>query len=770
MRQLRHLTVATVLSVTTAMASAGHGFVIKQIQFQGLSRITAKTARHYLPVHVGQTLTADSSTDIIQTLYNTNFFSNVQVSRQGSALIIKVQERPTIGLIRFSGNKKIKNKQLLGALKQSGISDGMQFDRADLSNIVSGLKQEYQSLGYDDVVVTANVEQEPRNRVAIDIQIHEGETTKVNSITIDGAHAFSASTVKGQMTLTTSSMFSWFTSNDEYTEDKLNKDLASITNFYLDRGYLHFQVLSHKASLTKAGKVNIVISVNEGAQYHISGFGVKDNMAGDSKRIASLIDLKKGELFSRARIMALVHTVGENLADRGYAFPDVNVAPKVDDVNHTVMLTFVVNPGRRVYVRRINIFGNGHTMNEVMRREMRQLEGSLFNADQIQESKRRLANLAFLKNIVVQPQKIPGQPNQVDLNYHAEEVEAGRASLMGGYSDVDGFLYGGSISEPNFMGTGKSVGLSLTRSAAADNYQFNYYNPYYTINGMGRGYSIYYQHSTPSGSTNQASYVMNGFGGNIHYNVPITEYSNITFGAGFDRRDIIPNASTAPEITSFIDRYGSRFNQFTVNTGWDYSNYDRFIFPTKGFGNSIGLQVGVPIVSDSLKYYRAAYHASWYEPLTLSHNWVVNIHTDLGYGNGYGGMDELPFFANFFAGGIDTLPGFEPNTVGPKDQFYNGLGGNVEAVAGAELIFPNHISQSLRTGLTFNAGNIYNTSRDAVSGSSSLDGSGPVRYSVGLEVAWYSPFGPLRFSLAQVLNKQTNDQTSLFNFSFGANI
>ncbi|MDF1797003.1 MAG: outer membrane protein assembly factor BamA [Coxiellaceae bacterium] len=773
LRLLRLVSISTILLfplVSTAAVGSGSGVVVRHIRIIGLSRITQATAHNYVPLKVGQHLTSKKSIEVIQTLYHTGFFSDVRVNRQGNTVLIYVKERPTIGVITFSGNKSITNKILLKALKSSGIDEGEVYQPVDIHMIVTGLKQQYATMGYHDVIVDAKVKQEPRNRVAIDIQINEGGIAKVRGIKIIGNHVFRERTLEGQMALTTPGLFTWYTHSDQYSEMKLNRDLKSLTDFYMNRGYIRFAILSHSVKMSPDKKsVYITINIVEGHKYTISGFKLDNNSKGNTAKIEKLITLKKGQVFSRKRVLAVNDKISEYFSDKGFAFPVIQATPTIDDNNHTVFLTYSIHPGGRIYVRSIDFAGNQRTKDNVLRRETIQLEGALYSSHRVKESKRRLSNLPYLKDIKATPERVPGKPDLVDLHYHVTEVNAGRASIMAGYSDSEGFLYGASVSEPNFMGSGKSVGLNLTRSQYSNNYSFNYYNPFFTVNNVGFGYNLYYTKQKPGADINISSYIMDGFGGSFNFVLPISEYMSMNFGAGYDNNSIRSGSATAEEIVDFLNKYGTHFNQFTALAGWYYSDYDRAVFPTEGLGTRLRFELGVPVVNNSLKYFKTNYKASYYKPLSQSHQWIFNIHTDIGYGNGYGNVDQLPFYKNFYAGGIDTVPGFSANTLGPKDRFNNGLGGNLELVGGVDLIFPNHISDKLRTALTFSAGNIYN-SREAIPESASAFSSGPLRYSAGVEVSWYSPLGPLRFSLAKVLNQRDGDQISLFNFSFGANI
>lgn len=760
----RTLSIAVVvLSLLSTAALASQSFIIKSIQFNGLNRVSRGTVLSYLPVHVGQQYNPNDADAIIKALYNTGYFSNIKLARRGDALIITVQEQPVIGDIHVTGNKTIPKDKFKKALKDNGLIEGSVLNHGKLNAIVEGLRSEYINLGHYDATVDAKVVSEPRNRVGIYINIHEGPVATIKSIKIVGNQAFSESQLLKNFNLSTSNLISWFTHSDQYSKDKLNADLNSLTNFYLDHGYYDFKITSKQVSISPdKSEVYITIHVYEGSVYHISGYRLEKVPAGREEQIAQLIHIKKGEVFSRRVIMAMNDNIAKYLADQGYAFPDVQAVPVVNHDNHTVFLNYVISQGNRIYIHEIHISGNTRTNDIVIRRAIPEMEASAFSLSRINESKRQLQNLPYLSNIEVAPVAVPGKPNQVDLNYHVKEVNAGRISVQGGYSDTEGFLYGASISEPNFMGTGKSVGLNFSSSKLATNYNFNYFNPYYTIYGIGRGFNLYYTHVTP-GNVNLAAYILNGYGGSLNYVIPISEYTSLNFGAGYDHNKITLESNPPPVYVNFLNQQQRNvFNQFKLTGGWTYSDLDRIIFPTAGANQGIGLEVGLPIGNSSLNYYKTSYNFDYYHPIAGSQSFILNLHAQLGYGNGYGNTHQLPFWDNFYAGGISTLPGYQGNTIGPKDVNGNGLGGNSMAVGGINLIFPNGISEKLRTALTFNAGNVYY----AGSGIS----SGPIRTSAGLLISWFSPFGVVNFSLAAPLNKQPGDKVEIPQFAFGGSI
>lgn len=777
---------------------AANGFIVHRFEFKGLQRIDPTTVRNYLPIHEGQKYTTAVGNEIIKDLYKTGFFNDVVLSHRGGALIISFKERPTIGLIQIRGNKAIPTKKLKPVLKDMGIVDGAVYNSATVRQITQGLEQQYGKLGYRAATVTAKVKKEPRNRVAIYIVVHEGTITKVKSIRIIGNHAFSQHELLDQFKLTTSGLLTIFNHRDRYSKYKLNEDLQSLTEFYLNHGYLRFRILSHKAVLTKDHKgVSITIHISEGPLYRIGGYKVTGDTLGKKQELYSLVNLKKGEPFSRQKIIDSNKAIGDYLSNRGYAFARVNALPKVNDDKHMVFLTFSVVPGRHVYVRRIHFFGNNRTNQVVLRREMRQYEASVYSLSKVEESKRRLKLLPYLSDITVSTKPVPDSADEVDLNFHVKEVAAGRASIQGGYSSLYHFLYGASISEPNFMGSGKYVSLGFQNSQFYDHYAFSYSDPYYTINGVSLGVQLYYSKVTPSPKLNLASYLLDGYGLNVVYGFPLSERNSISLGYGFEHTSVsdINSAIAAPSVLDFIaetsqtdSSTSAEYNQFKATAGWTYNGLDKAVFPTNGLYTGVSLEVGVPVVGSSLAYYTASYVAKYFQPLFSG--FILRLSTTLAYGDGYGDEDRLPFFKNFYAGGIGSVPAFAPNSLGPKNRYNsNGaLGGNLETVFGVHLILPEFVSKKLRTAIVLDAGNVFQVPHFGpdiavpplkASPAGELSPTTPqiiqdytfalrnLRPSLGLEVSWYSPLGPIEVTLAFPLNKREGDQTQAFQFSFG---
>ncbi len=741
-------------------AFSASSFTVEHIDVRGLQRVPLSTVLSYLPVKEGQSFDGAESASIIKALYDTGFFSNVQLEREDNTLIVIVQERAIIGNIRVSGNKKIDKSKVDEVLKSAGVVNGAIYDSAKLNGIVEGLRQAYLNLGYREVTITTKVNQEARNRVEVVVDIHEGSALKIKKILIVGNQSFGQSQLLANFKLTTSNLLTLITHDDYYSDVQLDQDLQKLTDYYMNHGYIRFRIVSKKVSTTQDNKsVYITIGVDEGDVYRISGFDLSENTLGNDEKIRSLITLKKGEIFSRKAIVAVNDSITNYLADKGYAFPTVDAVPVINDNDHTVFLKYVINQGKRVYVRRINIVGNDHTQSTVIRREFRQFEASVYSLSKIEETKRRLANLPYLKDIEAVSEPVAGSNDQVDLNYHVKEVRAGRASVKGGYSDTEGFLYGADISEPNFMGTGKLVAAGFQRSALSNFYNITYDNPYYTLSGISRGFQVYYSNTYP-GRVNLTPYTMNSYGLNVFYSMPVSEYTNFNFGYGYNHDQIVTTSSTSTDNLNFINQHGSEFDLFPLRAGWTYSSYDRIIFPTTGYHQILGLEAGVPLLNTSLGYYTASFSNNWYYPLTQKASFIMQLHSLLGYGNGYGNVNELPFFKNFYAGGYDTVPFFEANTLGPKDQNGNATGGNVLAVAGANLILPEFINESVRTSLFIDGGSVFQNQF----------ATGQLRYSTGVNLIWNSPMGMLGVSLGFPLNRQAGDDTTLIAFSLGASI
>ncbi|MFW0079265.1 MAG: outer membrane protein assembly factor BamA [Coxiella endosymbiont of Haemaphysalis qinghaiensis] len=778
-----------------------YGFIIRSIHIQGLQGIPEGTVLSYLPIHESQQYTPQRGQAIIATLYKTGFFGNVRLSRCGEALIITVKERPTTSLIRITGNKAITSRKLHPILNKLRIIEGQAFDPNKLKQIEQGLEQQYGAIGYYAAHVSTNVIKESRNRVALHININEGMVAKVRSIQFVGNHVFNVRTLRRQFKLTTPGLFTWISHADRYSEIRLEEDLESLARFYLNHAYLRFHIASHEVqwSLDKRS-VYITVYINEGPMYRIGDYEISGETCGFKGRLYKLITLKSGNVFSRQVTIDINKKIGNFLADRGYAFARVTIIPTIDDQRHLVYINFNILPGERIYVRRINFLGNQRTDQEVLRREMCQYEGSIYSLSKIEESKRRLELLGYLSDVTYTSKPVPNSPNQVDLCYHVKEVAKGQASIQGGYSDVYGFLYGANISEPNFMGTGKYVSIGFQSNQYRKNYSISYNNPYYTIRGLQRGFSIYYSRIKPDTKFNLSSYLEDGYGADFTYGYPVSECNSITFGYGLGHITIshVDISNAAPSVLAFLgtingaQNTSANYNQVKFTAGWLYNGLDCAIFPTKGLYTGLDLEVSVPIFKSGLDYYLATYAAKYYQP--LGHEFILNLLATLGYGDGFD-HDCFPFFKNFFSGGIGSVPAFAPNSLGPKNRYpldsdFGAIGGNLETIFGVHLILPKFIDQKVRTAIVFDVGNVFQV--PLFPGDIAIPARGGtadpkantqpqiiqddkfslknLRPSLGLSVEWYTPFAPIDFTLAFPLNRRVGDNFEAFQFSFGVSL
>lgn len=753
----------------------GASFKVDNIVVHGNQRTSTGTVLSYLPIHPGQTYSAETGDAVIDALFKSGFFSNVRLARLNHTLIITVKERPTIGYLSITGNKAIKTKLLYKVLKSQGLVEGGVYDSTKLKQLKLGLINEYKVMGHYLAVVTTDVEKAPRNQVKLYIKINEGKITKVGGITFSGNHKFSDSQLRDTFKLETPGLLTFFNHRDRYSGDQLNHDLDALRNLYLDHGYMRFKVASKTVTFNKLHtKAYIHVVVNEGPVYRIKGYRLS-NMKHYQAQIRKMVDLQKGEIFSRSKVLKINHQIANFLADRGYAFPTISPVPSLDDQHHTVFLLFQVKIGHRVYVHHIRFIGNNRTSDRAIRQQLRQMEDSLYSLHKINESTRRIqANMPYLTNIKESLAPVPGSPDQVDVNYKMKEVSAGRASIQGGYSDVDGFIYGASVNEPNFMGSGKSVGVGFTRNKYSSNYNFSYDNPFYTIDGVSRGFNLFYTHTTP-GDVNLESYTMDDVGASVTYGVPVSEYNTLTLGGGYDYIDIsgVDRAHISPAVVRFLDDYPPAYNQLHATTGFTHQSLDRAIFPNKGSLESVNLTVGPPIAKWSLGYYTATFNSKSFLPFGDS-GFVLEPHTTLGYGGGFNGA-PLPFFNNFYGGGISSLPGFAPNSLGPKNphDVTQAMGGNLEMFAGLNLFAPTLMHGRVRIGGTFNIGNVFDTNHITSTPKIQYENVNfsNLRMSVGVLVSWWWPLGaPIDLSLAMPINKKTNDQEAIFGFSMGGSL
>lgn len=765
MKRIRKKFAVTILSIAmSSQVLASGGFVVRDIKITGLQRVSRGTVLNYLPVQIGEEIDKSSTARIIRALYETGFFQSVVLERKGNTLIVQVVERSTIGSINVNGNSEIPSDKMKEILKELGLVKGQVFQKASLERLKKELKQAYNARGKYNAKITSKVIPLTENRVGINVTISEGRVSRIKEIKIIGNHDFSSFELRQKLTLSSSNIFTYFSKRDQYSKAAMDASLESLRSFYLDRGYLKFRIISSQVLLSPDRKdVFINIHIEEGPQYKFSGYTIVGKTVIPKEKLDELIKIEKGEVFSRKKITESIKDINLALGDIGYGFPVVNAEPQINEDNKTVFISFAIDPGRHVYVRRINFHGNTKTADYVLRNVIRQTEGSLLSLHNIKESERQMRLISYIKDIDVKTTPIPGANNQVDLDISMEEAPSAEASASVGYGST-GLQFNAAFNQYNFMGTGRTVGLGFNASLWGQDYSFNYYNPFYTKTGIGRGVNMYYQTINPK-HLDVSNYNSNRFGGDVNYNVHLGDAYGLQGGFGFQGIRVL-SVGVVQQIQNFVDLNGRDFNEIRFTAGASRNTYDRMPYPQRGANQQAALLFALPATSRSLNYFKASYQARIYQPLYKG--FILTALGSFGYGNSYN-KHGLPFFENFFAGGIaqpGQVRGYESYSLGPHDSSNRAIGANMLISGNVGVILPYPFSrETIRTTMFIDGGNVYSQSTPL-----ELTGtkSGPVRYSGGTSLEWRSPFGPLAFSVALPLNLQPFDQTQYFQFTMSS--
>jgi len=769
--------VSTLIFLTYFLSTAfAASFVVQKIEFHGLKRMSEKSAENYLPIKRGQTLTDDKSAKIVRVLYKTGFFDQIRIARQGSTLIINVTERPTIGQLKITGNSVVPTDKLTTVMKSLDIAEGRIYNEAVLERIRKSLLGQYYQLGRYNAHVDITATPMVRNRVMVKIAISEGLVAKVKRISILGNHAFDESTLVKQLDLTTSGLFTFISQSDRYSEEKLEASLEKLRAYYLDHGYIRFEIKSSQAEVTPDRKsVYVTIVIEEGPVYTIKDFKLSGNLILPRDELIKHVNIKPGEVFSRQKIMDSEKEITKLLGDKGYIFASISLRPQVNDQNRQLILIFEIKPGKRVYVRHVGFSDNTRTNDVVLRREVLQMESAPASSSLLEQSKHRLLLLPYIKEAEMSVNPVSGQDDQVDVNYKVKEENAAQATFRVGYSQVYRTIIGAGINHKNFLGTGNTLGLNFQRSKFEQIYSVDYTDPYYTPDGISRSFNFAISQVDPGAASNlNNGYTINQYEMGVLYGIPIGQEQNIfnRIQAGVNYQNVLVNLNTthpdtiSNQVNTFIDRHGRRFQEIDFRLGYSRDGRDKAIFPTSGALQTIFLDLYGPVTHESVTFCTVNYHGVWYRPLT--EQFIFLSRANFGYGNGWHGVKDFPFFRNFYSGGIDSVRGYQGYTLGPRDSNNKAFGGNMLADASVGIVFPNYLSDNLRTSAYFDAGNVYSVGSNRSYGGQSTD-SGPIRYSAGVEADWITPFGPIKLSLARALNRRTHDELEAFQFSLGAN-
>lgn len=776
--------VALLLNASLAHAQ---GFKIADIRINGLQRVSAGSVFGALPLNVGEQVDDQQLVESTRALFKTGFFQDIQLGRDGDVLVITVVERPSIASIDIEGNKAISTDDLMKGLKQSGLAEGEVFQRATLEGVRNELLRQYVAQGRYSAAVDAEVVAQPRNRVGLKIRIDEGEVAAIKHINVVGNTVFDQTELDDQFTLKTSNWLSFFKNDDKYAREKLSGDLERLRSYYMDRGYINMEILSTQVSISPDKKqVFITVNISEGAKYTVRDITLRGDLKVPEDQIHALLLVQKGQVFSRKLMTSTSDLITRRLGNEGYTFANVNAVPVPSKDGNTVDIEFVVDPGKRAYANRINFRGNTKTEDQVLRREMRQMEGGWASTYLIDQSKTRLERLGYFKEVNVETPAVAGVDDQVDVNYSVEEQSSGSITASVGFAQSAGLILGGSITQNNFLGTGNSASLGLTRSEYQSKYNIGFTDPYFTKDGVSLGYNAFFNKTDYNDYYDDgvSYYSINSYGAGATLGYPINETSRISFGLTAQHDSIEPGTYSADEIYDFIDREGKEFTNFKANLGWSESTLNKGILATRGYAQNLNLMVTVP--GSDLSFYKIDYTGQTFLPVSASTS--LRFHTKLGYGNGYGSTDGLPFYENYTAGGEGTVRGFESGTLGPRntpatgtyssagqayysDRDTEALGGNIMITGGVEYLFPMPFikdNKSLRTSLFWDVGSVY-SDKCYLSTTTGCDGVdlSQMASSVGVGVTWYSPMGPLSVNLALPIRKPDDAETQVFQFSMG---
>ena len=784
--------------------SAFDEFLITDIRIVGLQRVSIGSIFTAIPVSVGDKMNEGKVSEITRALFSTAQFNDIQIGKDGNALIISVAERPSISSIELEGNKALKSEDLLQGLDGAGISEGQVYKRSTLNGMKSELIRQYASQGRYGAGVEIETIDKPRNTIELKIIIDEGKSAKIKKVKIIGNELFSDEDLMQGFELKEGKWYSFLSNKDKYSKEKLEGDIENLESFYLDRGYLKFSIESSQVSVSKDKQdVYITLSITEGEQFTIDQVDIIGEMPLDENLYNPILEALKDQIYSQSQITSIEEYLVSFLGNEGYTFAEVKGNPEISTEDNKVSLIFLVQPGNRTYARKIIFSGNYLTNDNVLRREMRQFEGAWASDNLIEGSKVRLERLGFFKEVNVETIPVPGTEDQVDIEFTVEEESTSSVGGSIGYSDF-GMNLGLNLSDNNFIGTGNRFNLAINKSVYQEAYNVSFFDPYFTMDGVSRGYSLYYR-VTDYGEYNVANYLTNSMGGGVQFGYPISDTTRIGLNLNFDNTDIDPGSLPSREIADFLASEGTVFDVFKAQAVWSRMTLNRGMFPTFGSSTDVMLQVTVP--GSDLTYYKTNIKQKFYRPLGFA-NLVFGFDGELGYIGTYGDTKKTPFFENFYSGGPRSIRGFESNTLGPRvtpspcyefnaetgecpliidtdldgipdsiaqnpyafQQLRDPIGGNFLIEGSLQLIFKLPMiedQRSMRSAFFVDFGNVFSTDCQSYQLNCYEASVDELKYSVGVGVTWITGFGPMSFSFSQPFNDGIYDRTEEFQFTIG---
>lgn len=761
---------AATLLGALAFAQGAAAFTISDIRVEGISRTEPGTVFSHLPFRAGDEYTAEKGTRAIHALYASGLFRDVTLTQDGDVLVVHIVERPAVATIETSGIKAFDKDAVEKSLRDVGMAEGRIFDQAVLERADQELRRQYLARGYYGVSVKTTVTPLERNRVRITISVDEGRASSISAIRFVGNKTFDNDELADLMQLGVPNWFSWYTKRDLYSREKLAADLESIRSFYMNQGYLDFKIDSVQVSIApNKSDVYVTINMTEGEKYTVNDVRLTGDLLGLDSELQALMTLEKGEMYNAEKVKNVSSAITDKLATLGYAFATANASPISDAQGRTVDIVYTVDPGRRAYVRRVNITGNNRTRDEVIRREVRQYEAAWFNSDLVKLSRDRIDRLGYFESVTAEPKPVPGTRDQVDLEVNVKERPTGSISLGAGYSTSEGIILSAGFAQNNVFGTGNSVSVDVNTSKSQRTIALSVVQPYITPEGISRSWDVYDRSvDLKELEVADVKYDTRGFG--VSWGIPFTELDRVFLGGRFEMTDVKSNANSPWRYQNYEDKYGDNPMTVALTLGWSRDSRDNSLAPTRGVYQRLNGEFALP--GFDIQYYKATYQYQQYIP--LSRTWTLAFNGEVGWGDVYGKTDEFPFFKNFYAGGIGSVRGYNSGSLGPKEyDLYDGdsdnLGGDRMLTGSIEILAPlPGGDRTLRVFGFLDAGYVWGYEgvgvRQYRRQSMSLS---DLRYSTGIGVAWISPLGPLKFSIAAPLNDKDGDDIQRFQFQIG---